>query len=77
MPIQIKAKYYPLVLFAVFGVFFGQYLQMGMGVGVGYLYIYGYLKFMDLSVAKVKRIESKKGIKKLQDQSCNLFIFNF
>lgn len=49
LPIQIKSKYYPLVLMALFTIFFGIQSSLLTGMGVGYLYVFGYLKFLETS----------------------------
>jgi hypothetical protein len=48
LPIQIKSKYYPLVLYAIFTlVFMNLDLSFTTGLIVGYLYTFGYLKCVE------------------------------
>merc|ERR1712086_117174 len=37
-PIAVKSKYYPLVIFGLFSLFFGPQFGLLTGLGVGYLY---------------------------------------
>lgn len=50
LPIQIKSKYYPLVLYGIFTlVFMNVDLSFTTGLGVGYLYAFGYMKWLETS----------------------------
>ena len=58
LPIQIKRKWYPLILIAIFSLLFFQ-LSMWVGLGVGYLYHYGFFKRVDMGAARATSIEKK------------------
>jgi len=48
-PFQVKSKYYPLIIFLLFSLFFGPQFALAAGLGVGYLYVYQYLEFLETS----------------------------
>jgi hypothetical protein len=72
LPIQVKAKYYPLILIVLFTVFFGLQLSLFVGLIVGYVYFYGYLKFIDISVIKAKSWEGKFPFKAYSAHGCKI-----
>mmetsp|Transcript_34872 Transcript_34872/g.33939 ORF Transcript_34872/g.33939 Transcript_34872/m.33939 type:complete len:172 (+) Transcript_34872:312-827(+) len=76
LPIQIKAKYYPWVLLALFSIFFGFQLSLVVGFLVGYIYIYGYLKFLDISIAKSRSWENKFPFKNFENNPSFVSITN-
>lgn len=49
LPVQIKSKWYPLVLILIFSLFFGPQMSLFAGLGVGYLYVFGCLKWTESS----------------------------
>ena len=58
MPIQIKRKWYPLILLVIFSLFFFQ-LSMVFGFAMGYAYHYGLFKRIDCGAARATVLESK------------------
>lgn len=58
-PFQIKSKWYPLVLIALFSIFFGPQFSLFTGLGVGYLYVFGYLGFLETSAPSIKNWEMR------------------
>ena len=48
-PLQVKSKYYPLIIFLIFSLFFGLQFALAAGLGVGYLYVFKYLGFLETS----------------------------
>jgi hypothetical protein len=59
LPIQIKSKWYPLVLIGLFTIFFGPQLSFFAGLGVGYLWVFGYVKFLETSAVSLKAWEER------------------
>ena len=59
LPIQIKSKYYPWVLFLFFTMFFGLQIDLFIGILVGNMHTYGLLKFFEVSTAKAKLWEAR------------------
>lgn len=59
LPIQIKSKYYPLVLVGIFSLFFGPQLALWTGLGVGYLWVFKYIQFMETSAPALKKWEQR------------------
>ena len=67
LPVQIKSKYYPLVLLLIFTVFFGPQFSLFAGIGVGYLWVFGCLKWMETSAPDVRAWESRWPFKNLKE----------
>jgi len=60
LPIQIKSKWYPLVLYGIFTLLFMNVdLSFTTGLGVGYLYAFGYLRCLETSAATVSAWEKR------------------
>lgn len=59
LPIQIKSKWYPLVLIGLFTIFFGPQLSLWAGLATGYLWVFGYVKFLETSAASLKLWEKR------------------
>lgn len=60
LPIQIKSKWYPLVLYGIFTlVFMNVDLSFTTGLGVGYLYAFGYLRCLETSPESVSAWEKR------------------
>lgn len=59
LPVQIKSKWYPLVLIGLFTVFFGPQMSLWTGLGVGYLWVFGYVKFLETSLPSLKAWEER------------------
>jgi len=59
LPMDIKSKWYPLVLIGLFTIFFGPQLSLWAGLGVGYLYVFGYINFLKTSEASLKAWENR------------------
>ena len=59
MPIQLKSKWYPLILIAIFTIFFGPQFSLFAGMGTGYLYVFGYLKCLETSAPTIKKWEER------------------
>lgn len=58
-PIAIKAKYFPWVFLAIFGLlFFSGFLCLLSGIIVGYLFVWGRLKCITISDSKAQELES-------------------
>ena len=57
LPVQIKRKWYPLILIAIFSIMFFN-LSMWFGLAVGYLYHFGCFKWIELSVNRAAQLES-------------------
>lgn len=57
-PIQIKGKYYPLVLIGLFSLIFGFRLESFAAVGIGYAYAFGYLDFVKATVDRLRQLET-------------------
>lgn len=47
LPVQVKSKYYPIILFVLFSLFFGPKLSDMAGLAIGYFYVYGFMKWSD------------------------------
>lgn len=58
LPVQVKSKWYPLILVAIFTVFFGPQLSLFAGIGVGYLYVFGFLKWTESSAPSLRNWEN-------------------
>lgn len=70
LPIQIKSKWYPLILYAIFTlVFMNLDLSMTAGLGVGYLYTFGYLKCLETSAESVRAWEKRWPFTKYKDDA--------
>ena len=67
LPIQIKRKWYPLILIAIFSLFFFN-LAMWFGLGVGYLYHYGFFKRIELGANKATIWENKWPFKNYKEK---------
>ena len=67
LPVQIKSKWYPLVLLALFSLFFGPQFSLFAGLGVGYLWVFGKLKWLDTNAADLRAWESRWPFKNLKD----------
>ena len=66
LPVQIKSKYYPLVLMGLFTIFFGLQFSLLTGLAVGYLWVFGLVKFLETSPQALRQWEQRwpfKGIK--------------
>ena len=59
LPVQIKSKWYPLVLIGLFTVFFGPQMSLWTGLGVGYLWVFGKVKFLETSLPALKAWEER------------------
>lgn len=59
LPIQIKSKWYPLILIAIFMIFFGIQFDLMTGMGVGYLYVFGYLNCLVSSPDSLRAWEKR------------------
>ena len=59
LPIQIKSKWYPLVLIGIFTIFFGPQLSLWAGLAVGYLYVFGYINCLKTSEQSLKAWEKR------------------
>lgn len=70
LPIQIKSKYYPLVLYGIFTlVFMNLDLSFTTGLGVGYLYTFGYLKFLETSSQSISAWEKRWPFARYKDDA--------
>ena len=49
LPIQIKAKYYPIVLLVLFFMFLGASFDIVIGFVVGYMHTFGFFKYLEIS----------------------------
>ena len=58
-PIQVKSKWYPLILIALFSIFFGPQFSLFAGLAVGYLYVFGYLGCLETSAPSIKKWEER------------------
>ena len=58
-PIQLQARYYPLVLVLIFSLFFGPELSLFSGMVVGYLHVWGLFKRVELGATKATEWENK------------------
>ena len=58
LPIQVKSKWYPLILVSIFTVFFGPQLSLFAGIAVGYLYVFGFLKWTETSAPRLRLWEN-------------------
>jgi len=67
LPIQVKSKWYPLILVALFSVFFGPQLSLFAGLAVGYLYVFGFLKWMESSAPSLRSWENSWPFKKFKN----------
>lgn len=68
LPIQVKSKYYPLILAAIFTVFFGAQIDFFAGLSVGYLYVFGFLKWTDTSAVNLRNWENRFPFKNLKNE---------
>lgn len=60
LPIQIKSKWYPLVLYGIFTILFMNLdLSFTTGLGVGYLYVFGYLKWIESTQESISLWEKR------------------
>lgn len=59
LPIQIKGKYYPIVILALFSIFFGPQIALFFGLGVGYLQVWEYLERIEISITRATAWEDK------------------
>lgn len=66
LPVQIPSKWYPLVLIAIFTIFFGPQFSLFAGMGAGYLYVFGYLKCLETSAPSLRSWEERWPFKGLQ-----------
>ena len=70
LPIQIKSKWYPLVLYGIFTlVFMNVDLSFTTGLGVGYLYTFGYLKCLETSAQSVSAWEKRWPFSRYKDDA--------
>lgn len=67
LPIEIKSKYYPLVLIGLFMIFFGPQFSLITGLAVGYLYVFGYLEFLKTSPQSIRIWSEKFPFKKYKE----------
>ena len=67
LPIQVKSKYYPIILLAIFTLFFGPQFSLIVGCGVGYLYVFGYVKFLETSAVSLKSWEESWPFKSMKE----------
>jgi len=68
LPIEIKSKYYPLVLFAIFTIIFMDLdISLVTGLMVGYLYTFGWLKCLETSTESVRVWEKRWPFSKYKD----------
>jgi hypothetical protein len=68
LPIQIKSKWYPLVLYAIFTlVFMNLDLSFTTGLIVGYLYAFGYLKWVESTQQSISAWEKRWPFVKYKD----------
>jgi hypothetical protein len=69
LPIQVKSKWYPLILIVIFSAIFGPQLSFFAGLGVGYLHVYGYLKWMESSAQSLRAWEKRWPFKSLKNNT--------
>ena len=67
LPIQIKQKWYPLILIAIFSIMFFD-VSMWFGLLVGYMYHFGFFKWIDMGTNTATRLEGKWPFKILQQK---------
>lgn len=68
LPIEIKSKYYPLVLFLIFTIIFMDLdISLVTGLMVGYLYTFGWLKCFETSTESVRAWEKRWPFSKYKD----------
>lgn len=68
LPIQIKRKWYPLIIICIFSLLFFQ-LSMWVGLGIGYAYHYGLFKRFDMGIARASALEKKFPFKHAVERS--------
>ena len=59
LPINIPSRWYPLVLIALFTIFFGLQFSLLTGLGAGYMYAMGYLRPLEISQATINNWEKR------------------
>jgi len=59
LPIQIKAKYYPIVLLVLFFMFLGASFDIVIGFAVGYMHTFGFFKYLEMSAQRAKVWEGR------------------
>ena len=59
LPINIPSRWYPLVLIALFSIFFGPQFSLFTGLAAGYMYVGGLLSFMEISSQTVRNWEKR------------------
>ena len=70
LPVQIKSKWYPLVLIGLFTVFFGPQPSLWTGLGVGYLWVFGHVKFLETSLPALQAWEQRWPFKAYKEDPC-------
>ena len=66
LPIQIKAKWYPVILIVIFSLFFGFQIDFWCGLAMGYAYVYGLFSKIEMGVNKATQLEEKWPFKSFQ-----------
>ena len=59
LPINIPSRWYPLVLIALFTIFFGPQFSLIVGLGSGYMYTAGMLRMLEVSPETVRAWEKR------------------
>lgn len=59
LPIQIKGKYYPIVILMLFSIFFGPQVALFIGLAVGYLQAFEYLDRIEISITRATAWERR------------------
>ena len=67
LPIQIKRKWYPLIVIAIFSIMFFQ-LSMWFGLAVGYAYHYGAFARIEMGANRATILEGKFPFRRAQDK---------
>ena len=67
LPIQIKRKWYPLILIAIFSLLFFQ-LSMWFGLAVGYMYHFGFFSRIEMGANRAVQMEAKFPFRRYAEQ---------
>lgn len=59
LPVNIPSRWYPLVLIALFTIFFGPQFSLIVGLGTGYMYSGGLLRMLEVSQETIRSWEKR------------------
>lgn len=68
-PIQIKGRYYPIVILLLFSIFFGPQISLFFGLAVGYLHVWEYLEKIEISITRATAWENKFPFSRYKEKS--------